>query len=210
MTSKASQCCAHKWYEVQHCNQECQSDGVGHAKNHQHDEGDDAADRADGEVTADVSGDRPCRLLEDSSHERPVSLGEEPYPGVDVSLFAQDQEEGERQDGYQRGDEPGCANDYISPVDKRNFLAAIPNWLRTSLELLAEPLERPTQVALLRPLKVLRRPLRGATAATKLVRLRIWSTSMGKRIPTHKEQCQHQPQVGEHYSEGRLISLWRR
>ena len=43
-----------------------------------------------------------------------MSLGEEPYPGVDVSLFAQDQEEGERQDGHQRGDEPGRANDYIS------------------------------------------------------------------------------------------------
>ena len=89
-----------------------------HTEDHQHDEGDDTADCADGKVTADVSGDRPCRLLEDTSHERLVLLGEEHYPSVEITLFAQDQEEGERQDGYQRGDEPGSANDHISGGQK--------------------------------------------------------------------------------------------
>src|SRR5215211_8020188 len=44
---------AHQRYEVQHRDQQRQCGGIGHAKDHQHDEGDYTADYADGEVTTD-------------------------------------------------------------------------------------------------------------------------------------------------------------
>jgi NAD(P)-dependent dehydrogenase (short-subunit alcohol dehydrogenase family) len=46
-------------YQVQHRNQQRQRGGIGHAKDQQHDEGDNTADQADGEVACEVAADRP-------------------------------------------------------------------------------------------------------------------------------------------------------
>ena len=75
-------------------------------------------------------------------------FGEELYPGVDVPLAAQDQEEGDRQDGYERGDEPGGADDHISGRQEE-VVRRLPRLAPNVTELVAESLEKPTQPVLL-------------------------------------------------------------
>jgi hypothetical protein len=88
-------------------------------------------------------------LLKEASHERAVCLGEEPYQSVDISLAAQEQEEGERQDGYQSGDEPCGANEYVSG-GQEEVAGRLPQLTAEIAELVAEPLEHRTHTVLLR------------------------------------------------------------
>src|SRR5918995_7224802 len=92
-----------------------------------------------------------------------MRLGEEPYAGVHVPLAAKDQKEGECQYGRERGDEPGGANGYSSggreevPEQRSQFVPE-------TFELVAEPLEEPTEAVLLgEPLDVFGWPLRGVS-----------------------------------------------
>src|SRR5919108_6109954 len=59
-------------------------------------------------------------------------------------LSTQDQEEGERQDGYQCGDERGSASDHISGR-QQEVTRCPPQLAANILDLVAEPLEHPTE-----------------------------------------------------------------
>ena len=115
-------------------------------------------------------------------------------PSVEITLFAQDQEEGERQDGYQRGDEPGSANDHISGGQKE-VTGCPPSWLRiSSIWWLNLSNTQPSWYCLARPLRYSVGPSGAcATAATNLIRPWIWSISTGNRIPSYKSNATTSP-----------------
>ena len=103
----------------------------------------------------------PRRLFQDAPYEGLVSLCKEPYPRVDGSLAAQDQEEGERQHGRQRGDEAGGANSYLSG-GREEVTQHLSQLLPKIGELSIEPLYEPTEAVLLgEVLDVFSRPFGG-------------------------------------------------
>jgi hypothetical protein len=88
-----------------------------------------------------------------------VGFREEPHPRVEIPLAAHEQEEREREHCCQSGDEPGGTNGYSSGggeevLDQRSqFVPKI-------LDLVAEPIEEPTEPGLLgEPLEIFRWPL---------------------------------------------------
>src|SRR5215207_9769749 len=169
------------------------------------DEAGDTAHHADGEVARDVAADRPRRLGEQASHERLVSFWEESYPGVHIPLAAQEQEEGERKDGSQRGDHLGHAKCYL-PAGGQEVLEQPSQLLPEFVELVAEPLEEPTKpVILSEPLDVFRRPLRSVSRGGNELDKAIYLVGEhGQEDPHDQEQPHQYSQVGEPYSEGAL------
>src|SRR5215212_4521227 len=129
-----------------------------HAEEKKNDEGGHPADHADGEVARDVATHRPRRLPQDAPYEGLVPLREEPHPGVDVPVAAQDQEERERKHGRQRGEEGGGAYGYL-PGGREEVPYHLAQLLPQIGQLGIEPLQEPTEAVLLgEALDVLRRP----------------------------------------------------
>src|ERR687897_2060732 len=139
---------AHQRHEVQDRHQERQRGGVGHAEYQQHDEGGDAADQADGEITGYVAAHCPRRLPQDAPYEGSVPPCEEPHRRVDVPVAPQYQKEGERKDGRQRGEEGGGAYGYL-PGGREEIPYHLPELLPQVGEFGVEALHEPTEAVLL-------------------------------------------------------------
>jgi hypothetical protein len=134
-----------------------------------------------------------------------VWLGKKLYPSVEIPLAAQDQEEGDRQDGHQRGDKPGSANDHISG-GQEEVAGRLPQLAPNIIDLFAEPLEHPTQPVLLgETLKLFCRSLRSLRHGDNEIDQTLDLVDQHGQEDLHqKEQRHHQPQVGEHYGEAAL------
>jgi hypothetical protein len=131
-----------------------------------------------------------------------VRLGEEPDGGVEVPPATEHQEEGERQDDHQRGDEPGGADDYV-PRGQEEVADRLTQLAANVTELLAEPLEDPTQPVLPgEPLEVLRRPLRRlGHSDDEVAQPPYLVDQQGDEDTRHEQQPHHQRQVNEQDGE---------
>ena len=123
-----------------------------------------------------------------------MCLREEPHPRVHVALAAQEQEERERQDGRKRGYEPCGPKGYLSG-GQEEILEQLPELVPKGGELVAEPLEEPTEAVLLGDSPdIFRRPFgslgRGDYEVDKGVDL---IDQQGKKIPTMKSSPTNTP-----------------